>query len=1713
MYRVAPNLAGHLKFVLRVARSVALAWASILSLIVLNLASRRRHQPSLLDNLDKGRLQVERLEDRDQPSTGGITVTGSNYLVSEDNNVLLVNSLTGAVVATYATGVENDGAVVGPDGTIYVADYTHNRILHYSADGTLLATFGSSELESPQGLNFGPDGNLYVTNSDNSVRKFSSTGAYLGIFIYAGTGGLDNPKAIVWGPDGNAYVTSYYNNLVYRFNGTTGNFMNLFTVGSGGLEDLTFGPNGNLYVASYRDNVIERFNGTTGAFLGDFTSGDTLDNPYGLRFDSAGNLDVTSRSSGQIVTFNGTTGAYIHTLVSGLVNPSYMTDTTALVTSETGTSETFQLALTSQPTANVTIHLATSLADEGSLSQTSVTFTPTNWNSAQNITVTGLDNPNATGNETYEITGTAISADSDYSNLSMAPITVVNTFADLAGFSITPTYEAPDINGPWVQTSKSGASGTFTLALTSKPLDPVTIQFTSTDPSEASLSTSSLTFSTTDWNTPQTVIVTGKNDGVNSDTDYYINGIASSSDAEYNNLSMTKIYVSNFSAALSTYSIAETGTSTSFSFALPVQPTSPVTINYIMSVANEATLSTSTVTYTPSNWNVPQSITVTGLGSTYVSGDTSFLVVGMLSSQESSYNGVITSPAPALIRVANVAAAPTTLSTTYAGTQASFSVSLTSKPTAPVTVALSMSVAGPGSLSKSTLTFTPNNWNDLQTVTVTGQNDRLYNGEQTYEITGTSTSTDLNFNNQSMSPVTVSNVEPGSLPPVANNNSYQTAVNTPLHVPASGVLGNDTDPQNLSLTPTLIAGPAHGTLILNSDGSFTYTPQSNCYGTDSFTYRDSDGLKNSNVATVTITITITPVGPVIDLDGAGSMNDTAIYHAGSAPVLIENATSAVITDATSNTLISLQVKIQNPHDGSNEVLAADTAGFPITSSFSGGILTLSGLASLSDYQQVLRTITYEDENSNPDTSAIRNISFVANDGVVTGCTATTFLTVRDATDLAPTATDDRYTTNVNTGLSVPAPGVLVNDTDPQSLPLTAQLVRAPSHGTVTLNSDGSFTYIPDPNYFGSDSFTYEANDGVTNSNIALVHLTINALAPVANNQSYSTGSNESLNVPATGVLANDTDPQDLPLQAILVDAPSHGSLTLNTDGSFTYIPNTNYYGPDSFTYVADDELAQSSPATVTLAVIPRAPIASDLEFSTTVNEPLSMAAPGVLAGATDPQGLPLDADLTSGPSHGSLTLEPNGSWTYQPNTNFFGTDSFTYVANDGLADSAPATVSILVKTLAPVASGAEFSTNVNENLNVSAPGLLANATDPQGLPIDTVLVSGPSHGSLRFNTDGSFTYIPDTDYVGTDAFTYVVNDGLADSSPATVSLTVHPLPPVAENDSYSTTTNEILNVAVSGVLSGDSDPQGLPLTATLVSGPTNGSVQLNSDGTFRYHPNKNFHGTDEFTYLATDQFGDSNLAVVSLTISSPPVSIPPRAPVSKPTSLPLGGSDYAPIVTNSTLYSATTTPIEDVTSPSMVTNSHNSDPLPGRLFASFFKNRTAVLATGSPVDLLNDLVPTKSTNLNLIPPAPASVAALATPLAVVPLVAAPSPMLDFPTRIVTPLSNAFAAAEALAEADPVFTQLDQLTQEISTESQEHAFTNTLIVGGVVATAGSVVMNTRMVYWFLSALLARPALWRRFDPLDVIYAWERERVGMKNRLLRPEDNESLQSLVQ
>ncbi len=257
---------------------------------------------------------------------GGIAVTGhGSFLIAETNNVIRLDAQTGAILTTIATGTANQAAVFGPDGTIYVSDYTNNGILHYDDAGNLLGTFGSA-FAKPQAMVFGPNGNLYVGSSNSSVEEFSPAGVDLGPFVSAGSGGLSNAKGLAFGPDGNLYVASFGTNSVLRYNGTTGASMGTFVAsGSGGLtwpEQIAFGPDGDLYVAGYNSNDILRYNGATGALIGTFV-GAGLNNPWGFAFDPAGNLDVASATPGTIQQFNGSTGAPLGTLATGLTYPNF----------------------------------------------------------------------------------------------------------------------------------------------------------------------------------------------------------------------------------------------------------------------------------------------------------------------------------------------------------------------------------------------------------------------------------------------------------------------------------------------------------------------------------------------------------------------------------------------------------------------------------------------------------------------------------------------------------------------------------------------------------------------------------------------------------------------------------------------------------------------------------------------------------------------------------------------------------------------------------------------------------------------------------------------------------------------------------------------------------------------------------------------------------------------------------------------------------------------------------------------------------------------------------------------------------------------------------------------------------------------------------------------------------------------------------------------
>lgn len=658
--------------------------------------------------------------------------------------------------------------------------------------------------------------------------------------------------------------------------------------------------------------------------------------------------------------------------------------------------------------------------------------------------------------------------------------------------------------------------------------------------------------------------------------------------------------------------------------------------------------------------------------------------------------------------------------------------------------------------------------------------------------------------------------------PVAANDSYSTDEDTVLS--GASVLGNDSDVEGDALTASLVAGPSHGTLTLNTNGTFTYTPSGDYNGSDSFTYRANDGATNGNTATVSITIRPVNDAPVAANDSYSTDEDTALNGA----TVLGND-----TDVDGNTLSAILVA--GPSHGSLTLNGNGTFVYTPTGNYNG-----------SD------SFTYK-----------------AKDGSLDSNTATVNITIRPVND-APVAVNDSNSTDEDTVLN--GTTVLANDSDVDGDTLSAILVAGPSHGALTLNSNGTFTYTPSANYNGPDSFTYKAKDGSADSNTATVNLTIRPVndAPAAVNDSYSTDEDNALS--GTTVLGNDTDVDADTLSAALVAGPSHGTLTFNTDGAFTYTPSANYDGSDSFTYQANDGTADSNTATVNLTIRPvnDAPVAANNSYST--DEDTTLNGTPVLGNDSDVDGDALSAILVAGPSHGSLTLNADGTFTYTPSANYNGADSFTYKANDGNADSNTATVTITIRPVndAPVAANDGYSTNEDNPLNGST--VLSNDGDVDSDALSAILVSGPSHGSLTLNTDGTFTYTPSANYNGSDSFTYRAGDGNAGSNTATVTIQVRAVndAPLAGNDSFATSQGVLLNVAADGVLGNDSDADGDDLAAALVAGPYHGTLSLNADGSFTYNPDPAFSGTDSFTYRAGDGSLSSNLATVALNVASAP---------------------------------------------------------------------------------------------------------------------------------------------------------------------------------------------------------------------------------------------------
>jgi len=306
---------------------------------------------------------------------------------------------------------------------------------------------------------------------------------------------------------------------------------------------------------------------------------------------------------------------------------------------------------------------------------------------------------------------------------------------------------------------------------------------------------------------------------------------------------------------------------------------------------------------------------------------------------------------------------------------------------------------------------------------------------------------------------------------------------------------------------------------------------------------------------------------------------------------------------------------------------------------------------------------------------------------------------------APVAVNDVASTDEDTPIDVLAPGVLGNDTDVDGDGLTAVLDTNASNGDVILSANGSYSYTPDPDFHGSDQFTYHANDGTVDSNVVTVSITVDPAndAPVATADAYSVDEDSVLGVvAASGVLVNDADIDGNSITAVLDTDVAHGSLTLNADGSFTYTPDANFNGTDSFTYHASDATASSNIVTVSLTVDPvnDAPVVQDDAFSVTATS--GAVTVNVLGNDSDPDGDSLTVTSFTNGAHGAVTCS-GVNCTYQPDGDWTGPDSFTYTVSDGNGLTRTGTVAVQVLA--------------NVTFNTTTGTLPVTGSDPFGLVV------------------------------------------------------------------------------------------------------------------------------------------------------------------------------------------------------------------------------------------------------------------------------------------------------------------------------------------------------------------------------------------------------------
>ncbi|MCS7469204.1 DUF4347 domain-containing protein [Stieleria sp. ICT_E10.1] len=1232
----------------------------------------------------------------------------NNVYAGSATSVTHTYTVAGLTHNILVSATDEDGTWMS--GDLFLTTNNSNPVYRYDAStGAYETVIGSSPaLQGGGGVEIGPDGLLYVGGkfSDNVRRYDPDSGAFVSEFISAGSGGIDHPTGLAFGPDGNLYVASRSTDQVLRYDGTTGAFIDVFvTAGLGGMDrpsDLMFGPDGHLYVASDFSDSILRYNGTTGAFIDAFivTGAGGLNGPRGFDFGPDGHLYVGSANSNAVLKYDGTSGASLGTFVTsglgGLDGPGgirWGADGNLYVVSSD------QAELIRYDSAGNYIDTIVSSGDGLTLTD-KLTFTPAH----QVTVVTSNVAPLATN------MNQVIGYTEDDSTVAINDIVV--TDAD-SGETITATLT---LNLPATGALTTGTFG----ASTSTYVTGTGVWQVSGTVTDVNAALAAVAF------TPAT------DNDVNSQITVHIEDAVTAGPAD--GLIQLNVTAQNDAPDIDLDADDSSGATGSGYNAAFVEGAGAVRIadlaDAVIDDVDNANLTSLTVTITNIQDGASEVLTFDTSG-TSILGSYAAGVLSLTNSDSvANYQQVLRS-----IRYENLSQTPNTT-------------------TRVLSISVGDGTASTGIVSNLTVTATNNAPAlDLDANDSSGESGADYGatfveggGAVLIADAADAVLTDVDSTNLTSLVVTITNPHDG----VAET---LTADTTGTSIGASfsgGVLslsGSDSVANYQQVLRTirynnLSAAPHPSTRVIH--------------------FVANDGSANGNKGSAIVGISAVNNAPVLDLDandssGATGADFNVAFIEGGGAVRIADSMDADLSDLDSGSLSSLTITITNLLGGIAESLSADTSGTSISATYLAGTLTLTGVDSVANYEQVLRTVRYDNISLVPNPTT-RVIQFVANDGAANSNIATARVSITttnnaptldlDANDSSGTGGTGFQTTYVEGGGAVRISDFSdanLNDVDSANLTsLTATLINPLDGSSESLSADTSGTSIT-ASYAGG-TLTLTGTDSVANYQQVLRSI-----------RYLNTSVSPNTTARVIDIVANDGISASNVANATISVTSINSAPTINAPGTQTPTEDT----PWSINGISVSDTDIGAGMVQFAMNVAR----GTLTLDTTV-------AGGVTASDIVGNGSS-SVTVTATLAQLNTTLAAANGLTYLGNPNVNGVDTLSLKASD-LIVSTTETVNINILSVndSPVAVNDQFTMYPDSKLTVGAGGLLANDFDVDGNAISVVPVSGPSSGTLTLGADGSFQFIPVASFSGFVTFSYAVTDGSATSAPATVVIEV-----------------------------------------------------------------------------------------------------------------------------------------------------------------------------------------------------------------------------------------------------------------------------------------------------------------------------------------------------